>query len=905
LIGTEIKSVDSWFIFELLKRLIISQSKDTKQKNKAKPVKKVTPLMKQYFEIKQKHPDAILLFRVGDFYETFGEDAVKASQILGIVLTSRNNGGSDIELAGFPYHSVNVYLPKLVKAGYRVAICEQMEKPSKEKKIVRRDVTEVVTPGVTTNENLLESGQNNFLASIVKSKNQYGIAFLDISTGEFLVHEGGLQSLGKLIQSFSPSEVIYSKSQKNDFQEIVPSEIYTHALDEWFFEFDYNRDLLLKHFNVLSLKGYGLEGKELSQVAAGTILHYLTTIQQKNISHIHKVVRVESDKYMWLDRFTIRNLELVRSNHLSGVSLLDIMDKTRTPMGARMMSKWVVLPLKVTEEIHKRLDRVEALVNNERIKDDAIDILKSIGDLERLTSKIPLGKINPKELLAIRSTLQKLGDVKVLFDKPELKAFQDITSQLNTCEVLDKRIFDTIDENAPFSLNKGQVIKDGWNTDLDDWRSISKNAKDILLDLQIKNAEATGITSLKVGFNNVFGYYFEVTNRFKDQGLIPDDWVRKQTLKGAERYINSELKEIETKVLQAQEKIGELEEKLFVEIVDIADNYVRTLLINANLLAEVDCYCSFAELAIKNEYSKPTVDDSYILDIKDGRHPVIETQLSINDPYVPNDVYLDLDTQQIIMITGPNMSGKSAVLRQSALISLMAHMGSYVPAKSAHIGVIDKIFTRVGASDNISSGESTFMVEMNETASILNNLSQRSLIILDEIGRGTSTYDGISIAWAIAEFLHDNSKYQPKTLFATHYHELNELEESFERIKNYNVATKEIQDKVIFLRKLIRGASKASFGIHVAQLAGMPSQIVGRASQLLVDLEAKSVNKKKEISETLSSNQTRASLQMNLFDESSVKYQMIADIIKEVDVQSMTPIECMLKLNEIIDKIKD
>ena len=905
MIGTEIKSVDSWFIFELLKRLIISQSKDTKQKNKAKPVKKVTPLMKQYFEIKQKHPDAILLFRVGDFYETFGEDAVKASQILGIVLTSRNNGGSDIELAGFPYHSVNVYLPKLVKAGYRVAICEQMEKPSKEKKIVRRDVTEVVTPGVTTNENLLESGQNNFLASIVKSKNQYGIAFLDISTGEFLVHEGGLQSLGKLIQSFSPSEVIYSKSQKNDFQEIVPSEIYTHALDEWFFEFDYNRDLLLKHFNVLSLKGYGLEGKELSQVAAGTILHYLTTIQQKNISHIHKVVRVESDKYMWLDRFTIRNLELVRSNHLSGVSLLDIMDKTRTPMGARMMSKWVVLPLKVTEEIHKRLDRVEALVNNERIKDDAIDILKSIGDLERLTSKIPLGKINPKELLAIRSTLQKLGDVKVLFDKPELKAFQDITSQLNTCEVLDKRIFDTIDENAPFSLNKGQVIKDGWNTDLDDWRSISKNAKDILLDLQIKNAEATGITSLKVGFNNVFGYYFEVTNRFKDQGLIPDDWVRKQTLKGAERYINSELKEIETKVLQAQEKIGELEEKLFVEIVDIADNYVRTLLINANLLAEVDCYCSFAELAIKNEYSKPTVDDSYILDIKDGRHPVIETQLSINDPYVPNDVYLDLDTQQIIMITGPNMSGKSAVLRQSALISLMAHMGSYVPAKSAHIGVIDKIFTRVGASDNISSGESTFMVEMNETASILNNLSQRSLIILDEIGRGTSTYDGISIAWAIAEFLHDNSKYQPKTLFATHYHELNELEESFERIKNYNVATKEIQDKVIFLRKLIRGASKASFGIHVAQLAGMPSQIVGRASQLLVDLEAKSVNKKKEISETLSSNQTRASLQMNLFDESSVKYQMIADIIKEVDVQSMTPIECMLKLNEIIDKIKD
>ena len=860
--------------------------------------------MKQYFEIKQKHPDAILLFRVGDFYETFGEDAVKASQILGIVLTSRNNGGSDIELAGFPHHSVNVYLPKLVKAGYRVAICEQMEKPSKEKKIVRRDVTEVVTPGVTTNENLLESGLNNFLASIVNLKNQFGIAFLDISTGEFLVHEGSIHSIGKLIQSFAPSEIIYSKGQKNEIEDVIPSETYTHALDEWFFEFDYNRDLLLKHFKVLSLKGYGLEGKELSQVAAGTILHYLTTIQQKNISHIHKVVRVESDKYMWLDRFTIRNLELVRSNHQSGISLLDVMDRTKTPMGARMMSKWIVLPLKVTEEIHQRLDRVEALVTNDEIKDKAVEILKTIGDLERLTSKIPLGKINPKELIAIRTTLLKLTQLKTLFDNPELNAFQDITSQLNPCDVLDKRIFDTLREDAPFSLAKGEVIKEGWNDELDEWKSISKNAKDILLDLQVKHAEATGITSLKVGFNNVFGYYFEVTNRFKDQNLVPEDWVRKQTLKGAERYINAELKEIETKVLQAQEKITELEEKLYYELVDIADNYVRTLLINANLLAEVDCYCSFAELALKNEYTKPEVDDSYVLDIKDGRHPVIETQLSVNDPYVPNDVYLDLDSQQIIMITGPNMSGKSAVLRQSALISMMAHMGSYVPAKSARIGVIDKIFTRVGASDNISSGESTFMVEMNETASILNNLSQRSLIILDEIGRGTSTYDGISIAWAIAEYLHNNNEYRPKTLFATHYHELNELEESFERIKNYNVATKEIQDKVIFLRKLIKGASKASFGIHVAQLAGMPSSIVGRASQLLVDLEAKSVNKKKEISETLSSNQTRASLQMNLFDESTVKYQMIEDLLKDIDVQSMTPIECMLKLNEVIDKIK-
>ncbi|NNE15555.1 MAG: DNA mismatch repair protein MutS [Saprospiraceae bacterium] len=861
--------------------------------------------MKQYFEIKQKHPDAILLFRVGDFYETFGEDAVKASQILGIVLTARNNGGSDIELAGFPYHSVNLYLPKLVKAGYRVAICEQMEKPSKEKKIVRRDVTEVVTPGVTTNENLLESDQNNFLASIFKENNRYGVAFLDISTGEFIVHEGTKQSLGKLLQSFSPHEAIFSKSQKNEFSDILGKEVYTHALDEWYFEYDYNRELILKHFNVLSLKGFGLEGHRLSQIAAGTILHYLTTIHQKNISHIHKVVRVESDRYMWLDRFTIRNLELVRSNHPSGISLLDILDKTKTPMGARMLNKWVVLPLKEIEEINKRLNRVESLVKEENVREDVFEILKTIGDLERVTSKIPLKKINPKELISIRTTLLKLRDIKGIFEKKNLASFIEITDKINPCDALDKVIFDTLNEDAPFSLSKGDVIKSGWNEALDQWKTISSNSKEILLQLQHKQIEATGIKTLKVGFNNVFGYYFEVTNKFKNEDLIPDDWVRKQTLKGAERYINSELKEIETKILQAHEKIVELEEQLYNELVSVAETYVTTLLTNASLLAEIDCYASLADLAIKNNYCKPVVDDSYVLDIKQGRHPVIETQLSVNDPYVPNDVYLDLDTQQIIMITGPNMSGKSAVLRQSALITLLAHMGSFVPAESATIGIVDKIFTRVGASDNISSGESTFMVEMNETASILNNLSQRSLIILDEIGRGTSTFDGISIAWAIAEYLHDQGDYSPKTLFATHYHELNELEESFERIKNYNVATKEIQDKVIFLRKLVKGASQASFGIHVAQLAGMPNSIVLRASQLLIELESKSVNKKKEVKETLSSNQARANLQMNLFDEGSMKFKQISEVLENIDIQSMTPIECMLKLNEIKDKLKD
>ncbi len=873
-------------------------------KKKSKSNTKVTPLMKQYFEVKQKHPDAILLFRVGDFYETFGEDAVKASQILGIVLTSRNNGGSDVELAGFPYHSVEVYLPKLVKAGYRVAICEQMEKPSKEKKIVRRDVTEVVTPGVTTHSNLLDSNKNNFLCSVIIRNDKIGMAFLDISTGEFLVHEGDANSSEKLLQSFPVNELIYTKGQKAKIQEIFPDELFSHGLDDWFYEYDYNHDLLLKHFEVNSLKGFGIDSNELGQIAAGSIIHYLSTIQQKKISHINKIVRIESDKYMWLDKFTIRNLELVRSNHESGRSLLQVLDKTLTPMGARLLSRWIVLPLKGIEMIKSRQSCVGVLLKNPALKEILIEKMKSIGDLERLSSKVPLRKVNPKELLVIKSALDKIYIVKTELEKQSTGSFSDLANRLNACEPLSNRINNTLHSDAGFKLSQGNVIKDGWNESLDEWRSISRNSKEILLDLQVREVERTGITGLKVGFNNVFGYYFEVTNKYKDQDLIPADWVRKQTLKGAERYINDELKLIETKILQAEDKITELEEELFNELVEVTDNYVPTLLQNSQCLAEIDCYISFAESALENDYNAPDIDDSYVLDIKQGRHPVIETQLSVEDPYVPNDVYLDLDSQQIIMITGPNMSGKSAVLRQTALISLMAHIGSYVPAKEARIGIIDKIFTRVGASDNISSGESTFMVEMNETSSILNNLSKRSLIILDEIGRGTSTYDGISIAWAIAEYLHDGPSFHPKTLFATHYHELSDLEKCFERVKNYNVATKEYKEKVIFLRKLVKGACGASFGIHVAQLAGMPREVVLKAKTLLKQLESKTLEQKQHIEESFNTIQSQSQFQMNLFEAKDPQWIKLKEELEHLDLPSMTPIECMLKLKEIKERFQ-
>lgn len=861
--------------------------------------------MKQYFDLKRKHADAILLFRVGDFYETFGEDAVKASQILGIVLTSRNNGGSDIELAGFPHHSLELYLPKLVQAGYRVAICEQMEKPSKEKKIVKRDVTEVVTPGVTTNDALLKSAQNNFLSAVYYKSDQYAVALLDISTGEFFVHEGDRHSLHKLLQSFKPKEIIYCKSQNHVIEEQFDKEIYKFPLDEWFFEYDYNRELLLKHFKVHSLKGFGIESKKLSQIAAGTIMHYLGNTQHNNLAHIHRIVRIESDKYMWLDKFTIRNLELVRSNHESGRSLLDVIDRTSSPMGARLLARWVVLPLKDIVAIKSRQDRVDQLINHQEEREFLIKKLKAIGDLERLSSKIPLRKINPKELVSVKNALLGLRDIKGTIEAKEFSAFNAIHSSLNSCEELIKLIEETLIEDAPYSISKANIIKEGWHSELDEWKSISRNSKEILLELQKQEAEKTGIASLKVGFNNVFGYYFEVTNKYKNQNLIPDEWVRKQTLKGSERYINDELKKIETNILQAEEKISELEFEIFEDLIDTAGSYITALLHNAHLLAELDCYISFAQLAIDNNYVRPLVDDSYLLDIKNGRHPVIETQLPVENPYVPNDVSLDLLEQQIILITGPNMSGKSAVLRQTALISLLAHMGAYVPAESARIGLIDKIFTRVGASDNISSGESTFMVEMNETASILNNLSKRSLVILDEIGRGTSTYDGISIAWAIAEYLHDGPGPHPKTLFATHYHELSALEDRFERVKNFNVSTREHKSKVIFLRKLVEGTCASSFGIHVAQMAGMPSEIVHKAKELLSELEQKQLQEKAKFQSSVENSKRMDEVQMQLFDNNNPKFNSIKKELDSMDITTMTPIECMLKLKEIKEKLEN
>ncbi|MDA8692855.1 DNA mismatch repair protein MutS [Saprospiraceae bacterium] len=862
--------------------------------------------MAQYLEIKQKHPDALLLFRVGDFYETFGEDAIKCSEILGIVLTARNNGGSKIELAGFPYHSVDLYLPKLVKAGYRVAICEQMEKPSKEKKIVRRDVTEVVTPGVTISDSILDATQNNFLASVYYDGKKAGIAFLDISTGEFISHQGRISEIENLIQSFAPNEILFSKSQKEIIDQRINDNIYTFGLDEWFYELAYNQELLHEHFKVLSMKGFGLHDLELAQIAAGTILHYLSTIQQKRVSHIHHLSRMESDRYLWLDRFTIRNLELIYPLHETGVSLYQIINKTTTPMGARMLSKWIVLPLKHVEDINDRLKKVDFFYSNENARLEIVTLLKSIGDLERLSSKIPMGRINPREFIVIQNTLETIGKLKTIMAQSDASSMQELSKTIDTCQGLHDIISSTLREDAPVSLSKGYIIKDGYEEALDEWKSIAKNSKDILLDMQADQAEKTGISSLKIGYNNVFGYYFEVTNRYKDQGLIPDNWVRKQTLKAAERYINEDLKTLETKILKAEVEINDIEQRLFLDLIEKSEKYVSILLSNAKIIGEVDCYCSLATIAEQRQYVKPLIDEGYIIDVKSGRHPVIEAQLPAEKPYVPNDVYLDSDSQQIIIITGPNMSGKSAVLRQTALITLLAHIGSFVPAQSATIGLVDKIFTRVGATDNISSGESTFMVEMNETASILNNLSARSLIILDEIGRGTSTYDGISIAWAIAEYLHNENNGKPKTLFATHYHELSELEESFERIHNFNISTKEIDDKIIFLRKLIPGACNASFGIHVAQLAGMPKELLTRSNELLKALEEKTVGNKDDVKSVIQNKSKQSqSIQLSIFDQDSRMMKELRSIIDDIDLETMTPIECMLKLKELTDRIKE
>ena len=867
--------------------------------------KKVTPLMQQYNRVKAKHPEAILLFRVGDFYETFGEDAVKTAQVLGIVLTNRNNGGSKIELAGFPYHSMDMYLPRLVRAGYRVAICEQLEKPSKEKKIVKRGVTEVVTPGLVSDDKLLDHSSNNYLASLYFGrKEQVGLAFIDISTGEFLLSEGTAGHADKLLQSLQPSEVIFSKDKKKVFEKAFGDKFYAFPLDEWVYAKDYTQEKLLGHFDVANLKGFGVAEMELAQVAAGAVLHYLQTTENNKLGHITRLSRIMPERYVWLDRFTIRNLELLSSPHEGGVSLLNILDKTSSPMGARLLRKWVVLPLTNVKAIAARHGMVQDFYDDVAFGQEAERCFRAMGDLERLIGKVPLGKINPREVAQLGRALAVVPALKELLAGSQNPNFQKLGDGLNECTLLRNTIQKQIVEDPPVNLNKGGVFTDGVNLELDDLRGTIKNSKDLLLDIQQREAAATGISSLKIGFNNVFGYYLEVTNKYKGKGLIPDGWVRKQTLANAERYITDELKKLEAKILNADTRIVELEQELFDELLITLNEYIRPVQHNAAIVAQLDCLLSFARVARKHAYCRPEVNEEHVLDITAGRHPVIEQQLEPGNAYVPNDVRLDPDEQQIMMITGPNMAGKSALLRQTALISLMAQMGSFVPAEKAVLGLIDKVFTRVGASDNISSGESTFMVEMNETASILNNVSHRSLILLDEIGRGTSTYDGISIAWSIAEYLHSHGEYRPKTLFATHYHELNELAHKFERIKNYSIAVRELAQKIIFLRKLVPGGSEHSFGIHVARMAGMPRSIVERATHILHQLEQQRIE-----GGTVSADGVKAqpaatqgieTMQLSIFETVDPTAGKLKEALQDLHLNSMTPIECMMKLQELI-----
>lgn len=862
---------------------------------------KVTPLMSQYFKLKAKHPDAILLYRVGDFYETFAEDAIKVSEILGIVLTKRNNGGNDIELAGFPYHSLDTYLPKLVRAGHRVAICEQLEKPSKEKKIVDRGVTDVVTPGVTTDDTILDRKSNNFLASIYfTTKNELGVAFLDISTGEFLVSEGNSATIEKLIDGFSPSEIIFSKAFLKDYTKTFGERYYYYGIEEWVYMPDYTRTKLLNKFDVSNLKGFGIEELPLAQVAAGAVIHYLNATQNEKTAHISGITRIQSEHFVWLDRFTIKNLELLKSAHDSGSSLAHVMDKTVTPMGARLLRNWILLPLLSVDRIQARLDMVSYFYEKYFDRDALTDLLRLTGDIARIASKLAMEKISPRELLQLKKSLDLLPDILAILKNSENEHLILLADKLNLCAKLKEDIGKTISEEAPAIVSKGNVIRSGHHEELDDLRNVIRNSKELLLEIQVTEAERTGISSLKIGFNNVFGYYLEVTNKYKDHEKIPASWVRKQTLANAERYISEDLKKLETKILTAEEKISDLEEKLYHDLVLKATEYIDALQQNAKNVAILDCILSFATIAEKFGYTKPEVDESYEIVLKGARHPVIERQLPLGHDYVPNDIHLDSTDTQIMMITGPNMSGKSAVLRQTALIVLMAQMGSYVPASSAKTGIVDKIFTRVGASDNISSGESTFMLEMNETASIMNNISARSLILLDEIGRGTSTYDGISIAWSLAEFLH-NGRVTPKTLFATHYHELNELAEKYPRIKNYNVTTKEIGNKVIFLRKLVEGGCEHSFGIHVAAMAGMPREIISRAMEILEDLEQKRIENPATDSNlrTNAKNIMPNNFQLSLFETVDPSVGQMKELIKSLDLNTMTPIECMLKLHEL------
>lgn len=848
--------------------------------------------MKQYNTIKTKYPDALLLFRVGDFYETFGEDAVKASKILGIILTHRNNGGDRTELAGFPHHSLNTYLPKLVKAGQRVAICDQLEDPKQTKTIVKRGVTELVTPGVALNDDILNSKSNNFLCAVHFGRKKIGVAFADISTGEFLTSEGNEEQVDKLLQNFSPNEILIAKSHKKEFAEIFGTSFHTFYMEDWVYQEDYALENLTNHFKTKSLKGFGVDHLEQGIIASGVILHYLSETQHRQLQHINTLQRIAEDEYIWMDRFTIKNLELYHSNNENAVTLLDVIDRTLSPMGGRMIKRWLALPLKNVQKIKSRHQVVKHLFENEEILHKLQSNIKHMGDLERLISKISTGKVNPKEVVQLKNSLESVVPIKQLTSNSQNEALAFIGDKLHSCDLLRNKIKEMLNEEAPVNILKGNVIAEGFSEELDELRGLATRGKDYLDQMLERETQATGISSLKIASNNVFGYYIEVRNTHKNK--VPESWIRKQTLVNAERYITEELKEYESKILGAEERINSLEQQLFSQLIVWMQEYIQPVQNNAHLIAQLDCLCGFTQLAKENQYVAPELNDSTGIIIKNGRHPVIEKQLPLGEAYIANDISLDRSGQQIIMITGPNMSGKSAILRQTALIVLLAQMGSFVPAEAAQIGYVDKIFTRVGASDNISMGESTFMVEMNETASILNNLSERSLVLLDEIGRGTSTYDGISIAWAISEYLHEHPA-RAKTLFATHYHELNEMAATFDRIKNYNVSVKELKDNVLFLRKLTPGGSEHSFGIHVAKMAGMPQQVIAKANKILKKLEKS--HSSEELTEKMSS--VPDDMQLSFFNLDDPLLEEIKEEILHLDIDTLTPVEALMKLNEI------
>ncbi|MCQ2316537.1 MAG: DNA mismatch repair protein MutS [Bacteroidales bacterium] len=860
-----------------------------------------TPLMRQYYAFKAKYPEAMLLFRVGDFYETYGEDAVKSSKILGIVLTKHHNGNDGgVNLAGFPHHALDTYLPKLVRAGLKVAICEQLEDPKTAKGLVKRGVIELVTPGVTFNDNVLVQKENNFLAAVHLCKNETGVAFLDVSTGEFYLTQGTTEYVDKLMQSLNPSEVLCQRDKRREFVETFGDKFFLTVFDDWVFTDDYANDILLKHFKTTSLKGFGVDDFPKGIVAAGAAVHYLIETQHDKTDYITSLSRIDQGQFVWLDKFTIRNLELLSTSNPNAKTLIDVIDRTVSPMGSRLMRRWISLPLKNKEQIQARYEVVDYFFRNRDVISKFQESMRQVGDLERLMSKVSLGRVNPRELLQVSNALEQVGVIKGLCGSSGADCIRTFAEQLNPCESILKRIRKEISADAPAVVAKGNVINEGVNAELDELRGLSRSGKEYLSDIQRREMQATGISSLKVGYNNVFGYYLEVTNAHKDK--VPAEWVRKQTLTNAERYITSELKEYEQKILGAEERIQAIEERVYAELVNAAGDFVAQIQVDAALVAKIDCLVSFGFTALNNNYVMPVVDDSYVVDIKDGRHPVIEQLMPVGEEYISNDIYLDREKQQIVIITGPNMSGKSALLRQTALIVLMAQIGSFVPASAARIGLVDKIFTRVGASDNLSSGESTFMVEMNETASILNNVSNRSLILLDEIGRGTSTYDGISIAWAITEYLHEHPYFRAKVLFATHYHELNEMEASFPRIKNYHVSVKEFGNKVVFLRKLKRGGSAHSFGIHVAAMAGMPRKVIDRADALLSMLEKS--HSHDNLDEAVKESRRTDDMQLSFIQLDDPLLLQIKEDILNTNIDTLTPVEALMKLNEIKKLLK-